>query len=328
MKTLTSVICALLVTSVPALAEENACPAETAALNGIKAKYDGAYDGYKKEGDDLKNEASTYVDGKIGWADTEMVFDTPTVTVKDQKLIFGVPQVTMKRQDMIFGTPSSRMVPQKVGQYPETFCEDTWIKVGPLKTKGVPKCTVRWSDIITNVPEFFMQEQKIAMDVPEFKWEDTEVIMGVPEFSMQRQRWVMGLPQFTVTGFAINAQKIEDQAQGIRSRAADTVEAQKRDTVSAVHSMFSCHRQSLQQKKGAVEAQFATSIAQVDAMAQAMASQGATQIKRADGTVVSFVETKAELLEKRKQAIDNFEAALASLDKAEQETILKLLPVA
>jgi hypothetical protein len=122
-----------------AIAEDVACKGETDNINAIKSKYDPVYQGYQHEGEDIKKEGEVSIGGTIDWKDTEMIFDTPTVTMKDQRLVFGVPQVTMKQNDIIFHTPSVRMERMKTGQYPEFFCEDTWIEIWGVKTKGVPK---------------------------------------------------------------------------------------------------------------------------------------------------------------------------------------------
>ena len=74
---------------------------------------------------------------------------------------------------------------KKVGQYPETRCTDTWIKL-PFggKTKGVPKCTVTWSDILTKVPVFWEEETSFVVKIPEFTWDTTEIVMHLPDIEM------------------------------------------------------------------------------------------------------------------------------------------------
>lgn len=107
---------------------QDQCKAEQTAVSEVGQKYKPTLDGYQKEGEDLKNsDAAAEFKFDVTWKDTEMNFGTPSVTIRDKKLIFGVPQVTMKPKDIIFHTPSVRMERVKTGQYPEIFCEDTWI---------------------------------------------------------------------------------------------------------------------------------------------------------------------------------------------------------
>lgn len=311
-----------------AIAQESTCKSQSEALDAVTKSYQGIYDGYSKEGDDLKQEGEVFVKGKVDWADTKIVFDTPSVTMKNQKIVFGLPQVTVNQRDIIFDTPSVRMERQKTGQYPEFFCEDTWIKVGPLKTKGAPKCTVKWSNIYMDVPVTFMERQKIIMGVPEFKWDNTEVIMGIPEFRMQRQNWTVGLPQFTVTGWAINSKKIQDEASDLKNRMSATQERQSKETADATHAVFGCYRDSIVSQKKSAASVFDASLVQLDAVIDALRSQKAdpTSVPGADGSTTNLLTQRADLVKKRDEATASFDAALLKLDSSEKETLAKLTP--
>ena len=118
--------------------------------------------------------AASQVAELLGWtAYDKLIFDTPSLTIKQQKLIFGVPQVTMRTREIVFGTPSVVMKTIKTGQYPEFYCDTSTV---------IPKCTVKWSDIYIDVPETFLQQQHIKLDLPEFTFGDVQIIMGIPEF--------------------------------------------------------------------------------------------------------------------------------------------------
>lgn len=305
---------------------ENMCKSEQAAVTGIQDKYKPTFDGYQKEGDDLKKDAVTF-NFDVSWADTEIVFDTPSVNIKDQKLIFGVPQVTMKLNEIVFHTPSIRMKRVKTGQYPEFFCEDTWISL-PFggKTKGVPKCTVRWSDTFADVPEPFQQEQRVKLHIPEFKFADTQIIMGVPEFFMQRQRWVLGLPQFKLTSVVINPQPLKDKSEDLQNRVAGTKAALVKETGGAMNALYACYRNQMTAQRKEAESQFNVSLAQMDGVIQSVRSQGAdpTKLTSADGVVTNLVAKRDELFAQRNRALSTFDDALNQLDASEKAAISKL----
>lgn len=309
----------------PAFAQEATCTAEQDGLKAVTDKYAAAYAAYQQEGEDLKAQGVA-LDADVTWADTEMVFDTPTVTVRDQRLVFGVPQVTLAQRDIIFGTPSVRMERVKGGQYPEVFCEDTWIHLFGGKTKGVPKCTVRWSDIWLDVPVPFMEEQRITMGIPEFTFDDTEVIMGVPEFSMERQRWVTALPQFTVHSVLLNAGDLKAEADQMQSRVAVTRENQQRDSVSAVHGLFSCYRDRTEGQRRSAAAMFNVSISQLDGVITTLTDQGAdpSSVPAAGGQSSDLIANRARLIEQRDTALAGFDTALATLDASEKTAIEQL----
>lgn len=121
----------------------------------------------------------------IDWKNEDIILDVPQVAMRLQEWKFDVPQVTMKTQEWIFHTPSVRMVAKKVGQYPEFKCSGF-------------KCSVYWTDIITHVPETFMEEQKVSLDIPEMKMDTTSIKLHIPEVKMGPQKVVVGIPHFTI----------------------------------------------------------------------------------------------------------------------------------
>jgi hypothetical protein len=306
---------------------DNSCPTEQANITSVTAKYKTLFDGLAKDGDDLKNsdDAKPFkVD--ITWADTSIIFDTPSVTVKDQKFIFGVPQITMKTNDIIFGTPSVRMQHTKTGQYPETTCHDTWITIGGFKTKGVPACTITWHDIYTDIPVPFIQQQHIKMDIPELKIADTTIVFGVPEFFMQQQKIVFGVPQFTGHSVLLDPKPLKDKAEAITNEVSATKAAQATEMGNAIHGLFVCFRTKLSQEREAASAQFTTGIAQMDGIIQSLRSQGAdpTKLTASDGSTTDLVQKRTELAAARDSALKQFDDALSKLDQSEKDTIAKL----
>lgn len=48
---------------------------------------------------------------------------------------------------------------------PQTTCHDTWIKIGPLKTKGVPSCSVTWANTRTSKNLVLQQSGNMRVDL-------------------------------------------------------------------------------------------------------------------------------------------------------------------
>src|SRR6266481_1015845 len=137
--------------------------------------------GLKKDSDDAKPSAAGAmlgIDLDVTWKDQTIIFDTPSVSMKENKMIMGLPEVVMHEQHWIYDLPATRMGVQKVGQYPEVTCG------GFLGLE----CTIKWSDILTSVPEFYMERHETILGIPEFAVRDQTIIMGLPEFFMERQK--------------------------------------------------------------------------------------------------------------------------------------------
>ncbi|WP_374471105.1 hypothetical protein [Phenylobacterium sp.] len=325
MRSLLLIGACVLAMPVQAMAQDNQCKARQDEIGAVAAKYKAAYEGYAKEGEEIKADAATF-NFDVDWADTEIIFDLPTTTVKDQRMVFGVPQTTVRQQDIIFDTPSVRMKRVVVGQHPEVTCKDTWIKVGWVKTKGPPSCTVTWHNNYMDVPEPFMQRQRIVMGVPEFTWANTEVIMGVPEFRMDRQRWVVGLPQFKLTSVALNKDKIEDRSTELQNDVAETREHQRAELVEATHALFACNRDVVVANRKSVENQFGLGLSQLDGAISTLRSQGAdpSNVVGADGKAADLLAKRSELHGAMQKALADFDKALADLGGSEREAVDKM----
>lgn len=307
-------LAALTVITSSAAHAQQACSQYKSGFDDIANKYKSQYDGFQGEGDKIKSETSAKFNVK--WDNTEIFFKTPSVTIRDQKLIFGLPQVTMKDQHIIFDTPSVRMKNVKTGQYPEFTCDHAVI----------PHCETKWSDIITSVPETFMERQDIVLSVPEFKWDNVEIVMGIPEFFMQEQRIVIGLPQFTLTEAHINSEKIKSESDNLQSRISDTKSAQVNETSEKAKEMFSCYRSDLAIQRANAVRQFNEGIGTLNKTISDLRGKGIDPSKISDNTgkVTNLVEMLNMLTEKQSQALKSFDNAKDKLDQAEEETLAKL----
>lgn len=287
------------------------CPDLSAQTNAIKDKYASKFDQIKNEGQQIKDdfdkpsgaEAAIGVSFKVDWKDQKWIFDLPGVTMKLQTWSFDTPSVTIKDQAIIFHTPSVRMKTVKCGQYPE-----------------IHGFTVRWSDIKCDVPETFMEEQRIIMGVPEFFMERQEIKLDVPEFAMERQEWIMKIPEFTVID--VNAEIGDTKKRGEQLKAdADEVSSELRsELTNSISAGFDCYESNLINAKNNLSAQLDLAIDQM--------KQGIDRVKASGGDPKSvggnLEERLASLITQKGEQIAKMDEAIATLQAKEREAIDRL----
>src|SRR5271168_4130882 len=61
---------------------------------------------------------------------------------------------------------------------------------------GTPQCSTQWSDVYTNVPEQYIEQQHVKIDVPELASSKTPVTIDTPAVSIEPQNFSFQLPQF------------------------------------------------------------------------------------------------------------------------------------
>lgn len=164
----------------------------------------------QREGEELEKDAKTQfkVDLTVRWVDRKVSLHLPQVTMRETKAVFDVPEVAMRLQEMIFHTPSTRMVLKKVGQYPE-----------------IHGFKVVWKDILTHVPEVFMQEQRIKMDIPEVRMVRKEIRFHYPDISWGLTEMVLRLPEVEVKDISfvvpIDDDDVQKRSAELRSRGEE-----------------------------------------------------------------------------------------------------------
>jgi vacuolar-type H+-ATPase subunit E/Vma4 len=259
-------------------------------------------------------DAAVQLDFKVDWKDTEILIPWVEFTVRQKEIKMDLPQVKMSNKEFIFHTPSVRMVNKKVGQYPEFKCSGL-------------KCTVKWSDIITKVPETFMEEQRVVMGIPEF-WVDTTSVL-IPELlvDFSQKRIVLGLPQFTLTDIKVKAGEIKDKSQDIATRyenefkemAADAESNAKARTSSKVHELFDCHRANVQLQRD-------STLQSIEAQIQSARVNLELAKSKGVGDAVNQIESVVSQLGVQKQQIEKqFSAMLDELNAKEKQTISQLV---
>ena len=249
-------LCGLLAAS-PALAQQ--CETEKAAMDQagkrvseeIKADVDALTTDMKKETDEISGrkygrpndvEMVVQVQFDVDWKTEEIILDLPQVTMRTQEWKFDVPQVAMKAQEWIYHLPSTKMVLKKTGEYPEVKCSKHLI----------PKCTVKWSPIMTKVPEFFMQEHKTVLDIPEFWIDTTSMKLDIPEFTWDETSMKFDIPHFKLKSVQAGAEQFRDDVQRnvdsvkekyqpkIQKIQMEARDRMKEGTANAMNQYFSC----------------------------------------------------------------------------------------
>ena len=267
------------------------------------------YDQYKTEGERLGDRApdgplvGIGISGHVRMKEHVIILDLPTVNMREKRIILDLPQVTMKNRNFSFTTIKTKMVPKKTGEYPEFFCKDTWIKL-PFngKTKGAPSCTVKWSPIITNVPELWKDETSFVMKIPEFKVHQTTIVMHLPDVEMAEQRIVFDLPEVLIKDVGVEVDRIQADAEHLEKKTAATTAKHKAEIATVV-------KNDMAEQKAQVAEQFDAGIFQLEKAINDLRDQGVDPAN-AGGT-----NLLAELSKLKQQKA----AALADLDDAVSE---------
>lgn len=307
---------ALLLAAVHGVAEaDEKCQSEQQAVAAVAQRYKPDFDELERRGKELGKETPEGPETKVGidfdvkMVEKKLIFDVPSVTMRDQRMVFGVPQVTMKEQTAIFHTPSTRMVAKKIGQYPEIH---GW--------------TVKWSDIITHVPETFMQEQRIVWHVPEFKWDDTTIVLSVPEFRMERVEWILHLPEFKVKNVNVEVDRMNDEAKSLDERAHELKQAQARDIAVATSNVYGCVRSQLVAEAEKGRKAFDGAIAQLSGSIADIRAKGIDPASiDVSGKKVNLVAQLDDTVKKQKDFVASMDQTLAKLDADEKAAVAKIL---
>jgi hypothetical protein len=231
----------------------NSCADLRAAVDKAAADGKKSVDAALKQADDQTQGDKQGIDacakGYITWDEQHIALDVPEFTMRDQTISLDLPQVTLVQQKISFDTPSVRCDNEKVGQYPEFYCDTHTV---------IPQCTVKWSDIITKVCKTFMERQEIIMGIPEFKIARTSFVMGVPEVKMNRQDWYFHLPVFHLTSGCIGAgcqKQCEDAANkyqnDYQSIVSGPIANAKQSTAAAASQFNQCFIGSLTAQRDA-----------------------------------------------------------------------------
>lgn len=317
-------------------APPSSCSSYQDKIDQVSDKYEAEFGEIEKESKTLTDRANdiskdpvenfTTIDLDITMRDKRIVFDTPSLTMQEKRIILAVPQVSFRLRSISFDVPKVTFALKKTGEYPEVFCEDTWISL-PFggKTKGVPNCTVRWSPIMTKVPETTFETTEVKTKIPEFTWDEVEVIFDVPEFFMERQEWIIQIPEVRLTDVSAERENLDRSAKTLEQRA-NTVQSQQAAQVKTLTgSMYGCYLTELEEQKEFALTKFDASILEIESSIIEMRELGVdpSAIQSEDGEV-DLVALRSSLEDQKRLAIENFNDALLTLQAQQNEAMQSL----
>jgi len=250
---------------------------------------------------------------------TRMVIGLPSITMRSQSVAIDLPSVTMRNRDIIFSVPSTRMVRVKIGEKPETTCSGG----GFL---GLPQCTVRWTPIYADVPQPFMEENRIVLAIPEVTMQRNDWRFDVPDIRIEDQEIVFDVPSITIETQQDAAERAAGAAQDLsrqfQDRAASLATAAKERAkerlVPKVSAVFACHRANLEQQLTSLPQQFDPALSQTNAVLQDMASRS---VPVGDDDYVRLLAQRDNLLSQRQNLVDQLQTQIVSLSAKEAEAI-------
>ncbi|SCB08302.1 hypothetical protein GA0061099_1001230 [Bradyrhizobium yuanmingense] len=284
-------------------------------IKSITGKYEQEFERLREEGPDPDNPIEGWIgiDIDVSWEVVTIKLDLPEVTMKLQDWSFDIPQTELVQREIIFHTPSVRMETRKVGQYPEFH-----------------GFTVRWKDILIDVPVPFMQEQKIIMGVPEFRMGRVGVKLHIPEFAMRTQEIKLNLPQFTVKNIRAEVRTVEERSQQLQAAMKAEVAAGRKEVANsagtdiskAANTLFTCLRTNIQVKKDQTLAVLEPSIVMFRDTASKLRSINSTETS---ARAAEMEGQLSALLERKAQIAKDFEKQIDDLIEQEKKTVEAIL---
>ncbi|MGP1253563.1 MAG: hypothetical protein ACTS10_04060 [Kiloniellales bacterium] len=257
-------------------------------VNDINARYEQQYAALQFQAQGLKDEMpdegemAVGVDCDVDWVRQEIIFKTPTVTMKERHLTYDIAQVTMKLREFSFDRP--------VLKWGTT-------RAGPVKLH-LPKLyteTVRWST-----------------EIPEFRWDETTTVMHVPEFSTELEKIAYHAPEFvcdeasdTVAAVRTKADGIADQIEVLQIQQRVEIDAVLRDQIAdALNNLDATEAKAVQQ--------FLAGIGGLNGSIDAILAGGLNP-ENVDGR--NLVAERDALRAKQEEALKAFQKARANLEE-------------
>lgn len=257
----------------------------------------------------------------VNWKDREIILDLPDVTMKDQEMILRLPEVTVKQQKWIWDRPAVRMVRKKTGQYPEFICRNV------TNMFGIPgiECYTKWSDLVADVPETYMERTETILGVPEFSFRDQRIVLGIPQFSMRRQTWILRLPEFVLKNVTVESEKLKKRADELQTKAkgelGSLIESHKVESekliVTEMNGVFTCEQNDLLEKRAAALSEFQKSLSVIE-----VSLAKAREVNSVD-FIASLDKSRTDLLAARDKAMSQFDMGIAELAKQQQAAFKK-----
>lgn len=327
---ITSITSIAIATPLNSVAQE-ACKTEQSALQAIEGKYKPQYAEIQKRGDDLGKDTPSDADKvnfnfKVDMKEQKWILKLPSITMKRNEVVLGLPQTTMKLTTWSYDTIRVRMERRKTGQRPEFTCKkDDW---------GIPyDCTTTWSNTYTDVPVTDTVRTEVKLDIPQVVWKDTKLAWDVPQLTWVENTWIVNVPEFTLLNVAVEKGKdMQEKSDAISRDIAQINFSRNLESRTATTEMYGCFRNDMAKQQALVEKQIDEGIGSLNETIQNIRAQGAdpTKVPSDGAQATDLVALLAEMVSKRKVAVDSFIAAQAQMDAAEKDAMSKLqgeLPV-
>lgn len=274
-----------------------------AKINEITSRYQPEIDRIQAEGAALGEDAENpgtvgaviKIDFDMEWKEREIVFDLPSVTMRDRNLSLDLPKIEMKRQRIVFDTPSVRMENRVVGRYPEF--------------RGL---RIRWRDIIMKVPVPFMERQEIIFDIPEVRMERKNLTLKIPEFGKDRQRWLVKLPEFTLKNVTVETEKLRERGQELQRRGEDLAERMEAEIEMLVASFYGPLAEEGAELRRDVSESFGSAIEQVSTAIDGLVARKIDPVKvPTDDGNINLRKALADLIAERDAVAEEIEESLS-----------------
>lgn len=286
---------ALLVSTTATNAQDPGPDSPDPKVVAINKKYEAEYAKLQKQGEELSKKSPQGAENAVGFdidfsKQKDVSFDVPEFRMKRQKAVLELPSLTMKIQRVVWDNPETKMVPKKVGQYPEVH---GW--------------TVKWKDIITHVPEVRMVRREAKLHLPEFHTSRTELIFDVPEV-FKTTRVQFKIPEIKIRTTEQGKQEVKEGAEQLSGAASTLASAQKAELME-----FS--RQRLVAQKTSLESQRKQAIGQIsDAIAQVRkAGIDPSAVPQENGTPLNLLAQLQQIEARFGDAIAQIDAAVKQL---------------
>jgi hypothetical protein len=303
---------AAVLTALPVIAvAQQTCVPYQEEINSVSEKLQAQFDEYKKEAEDLKRTVSSSPRKLIF---TNISVDVATVTLKYYKFGFNSVEIITKSRTVPIDTTTVRMVAKKTGQYPEFTCDHGLI----------PRCSTRWVDITSNVPETVAEHRDLEVLVPAIKVAETDIALSTPDFVIRHQEFPVDLPELNPQDRGATPDEVKSKGQKIRSMIALMQSTQVRDSVLAVNKLYSCLRGNLAMQRERAATNFENTLSKISASTRELAAKGVDETKIKDDIGKTPANYQKDLLKIRDKTLADFDFAIDQLNASEKETVIKL----
>ena len=266
--------------------------------------------------------------------DVEMIeqtvkFHLPVTKIENQKMSMHLPVLKTNEQTIVFHTPSTKMVRKKIGSHPETTCKTKYKRVAGVKVP-YPECKTIWKPNYADIPEVFMQEQKIIIGIPEVSMKPKDLIIGVPVFDFKEHALKFDLPSIKIKQTSTERKEVKKRAEDLNNEAEirkeqilSEFQSELSHEIVAPHTeLFDCYRAGIESRRDEATKEIDAIIGSMNASIKQLKENNTD----ADDKYLAQVEKKRnELVVERKNIISKFDKALINLEKQQKSSLQEII---